>query len=370
MYPPQPPMPPPPGHPAPAPPDPSDPVVASISALVQEGTLSPLQANRVYAVVHPAKQPARRPLHADSPGYGAGWSLEQLSAGVAGLLGGGFVLAAVLVANALANRRRDFNWPAFALELVAGLVIIAGAYAVWKLLPRKDATAGVSSGVASWLAALGIVALGLVVDTAMHGRSPTPYIVGLVMFGLSAGTYFLLRGTILTISALTGLAFFYGNAVDDTVSPDSALGVTLVIVLFGVITVAGGWMLPSRHLTGVIGGIVALFGVLVSFVAGVTPTGPAVEPQSSDTGAVIVIGLLVTAALFALHVWSSYPGYAVLGVAGAALVPSVGLRATHPDHMLWWSAGIAVLGCAAVAAALVYRAGGARQLMDSARTAR
>jgi hypothetical protein len=371
MHPPQPPTSPnQPGQQAPEPPDPADPVVASITSLVQEGTLSPLQANRVYAVVHPATQPAPRTLRAESPRYGAGWSFEQLSAGAASLVGGGLVVAAVLVANTLANRRRDFNWPAFMVELIAGLVIIAGAYAVWRLLPSKDATAGMSSGVASGLVALGAVALGLVIATAMDGRSPTPYIVGLVMFGLSAGAYWLLRGTILTISALTGLALFYGNAVNDTIAPDSALGVTLVIVLFGVITVAGGWILPSRHLTGVIGGIIALLGVLVSSVSGVTPTGPAVEAQSSDTGAVIVIGLLVTAALFALHVWSGYPGYAVLGVAGAALVPSVGLRAGHPDHMLWWSAGIAVLGCAALAAALVYRAGGARQLLDSARTAR
>lgn len=341
---------------------------------MQEGTLSPLQANRVYAVVHPATQPARRPLRTESPGYGAGWSLEQLWAGAGALLGGGLVVAAALVANSLANRRRDFNWSAFVLELLAGLVIGAGAYAVWNLLPRKDTSAGVSTGVASWLAALGIVAFGLAVDTAMDGHSPTPYIVGLVMLGLSAGAYFLLRGTVLTTSALAGLAVFYGGAVDDTVSPNSALGVALVVVLFGAITIAAGWMLPSRHLTGMIGGIIALYGVLVSFVTGVFfQIGPALDgtgSQSSDNGALMVIGLLVTAALFGLHVWSSYPGYAVLGVAGAALVPSVGLSAIHPDHMLWWSTGIAVLGCVAVAGALIYRLGGVQQLLDRTRIAR
>jgi hypothetical protein len=341
---------------------------------VQEGTLSPLQANRVYAVMRPATQPSRRPLRAESPGYGAGWSLEQLSAGVAGLLGGSLVVAAALVANNLANRRRDFDWPAFVLELLAGLVIVAGAYAAWKLLPRKDAAAGVSTGVASWLAALGIVALGLAVDTAMNGHSATPYIVGLVMLGLSAGAYFLLQGTVLTISALAGLAVFYGGAVSDTVSPDSALGMALVAVIFGALTIAAGWILPSRHLTGMIGGIIALYGVLVSLVSGVFfQIGPALDgstPQSSDNGALMVIGLLVTAALFGLHLWTSYPGYAVLGVAGAALVPFVGLSAIRPDHMLWWSAGIAVIGWVAVAGALVYRVGGVRPLFDAARTAR
>jgi hypothetical protein len=375
MHPPQPPTSPtPPGPPPPAtPPDPSDPVVASISSLVQEGTLSPLQANRVYAVVHPATQPYRRRLRAESPGYGAGWSLEQLSAGVAGLLGGGLVVAAALVANGLASRRRDFNWPAFVLELLAGLVIVAGAFAVWKLLPRKDAASGVSTGVASWLAALGIVALGLAVDTAMNGHSATPYFVGLVMFGLSAAAYFLLRGTVLTISAIAGLAVFYAGAVSDTVSPDSALGVALAVVFFGALTIASGWMLPSRHLTGMIGGIIALSGVLVSFVTGVFfQIGPALgasTPQSSDNGALMVIGLLVTGVLFGLHLWSRYPGYAVLGVAGAALVPSVGLTAIHPDHMLWWSTGVAVIGCVVVAGALVYRVGGVRPLFDTARTA-
>jgi hypothetical protein len=356
------------------PPDPSDPVVASISRLVQEGTLSPLQANRAYAVIHPATRPARAPLRAESPVYGAGWSLEQLSAGVAGLLGGGLVVAAALVANSLANRRRDFNWPAFALELLAGLVIVAGAYAAWKLLPRKDATVGVSTGVASWLAALGIGALGLAVDTAFDGHPPTPYFVGLVLFGLSAGAYFLLRGTVLTISALAGLAVFYGGAIRDTLSPDSALGVALVVVIFGALTIAAGWMLPSRHLTGMIGGIIALYGVLVSFVTGaffqIGPPLAGSTPQSSDNGALMVVGLLITAALFGLHLWSTYPGYVVLGVAGAALVPSVGLSAIHPDHMLWWSAGIALIGCVAVAGALVYRVGGVRPLFGTARTAR
>jgi hypothetical protein len=376
MYPPQPPPPPtPPGPPASAaPPDPSDPVVASISSLVQEGTLSPLQANRVYAVMRPATQRSRRPLRAESPGYGAGWSREQLSAGVAGLLGGGLVVAAALVANNLANRRQDFNWAALVLELLAGLVIVAAGYAAWKFLPTKDAAVGVSAGVSSWLAALGILTLGLAVGTAMDGHSATPYIVGLVMFGLSAGAYFLVRGTVLTISALAGLAVFYAGTVGDTVSPDSALGMALVLVIFGALTVAAGWLLPSRHLTGMIGGIIALYGVLVSFVTGVFfQIGPALDGstlQSSDNGALLVIGMLVTGALFGLHLWSNYPGYAVLGVAGAALVPSAGLTAIHPDHMLWWATGIAVIGCVAVAGALLYRVGGVRPLFDAIRTAR
>jgi hypothetical protein len=369
MYPPQPPAPPAP----PAPPDPLDPVVASITSLVQEGTLSHVQARRVYIVVHPATKPSRSSLSASS-GYGSAWSLEQLSAGVAGLLGGGLVVAAALVANTQANRRGDFNWPAFILELLAGLVILAGASAAWKLLPRKDSTAGVSTGVASWLAALGIVALGLAVDTAMNEQSASPYIVGLVMLGLSAGAYFLLRGTVLTISALAGLAVFYGAAVSDIVSPDSALGVALVVVLFGAVTIGAGWLLPSRHLTGMIGGIIALYGVLVSFVAGVLfRIGPALDGsalQSNDNAALLVIGLLVTAVLFGLHLLSGYPGYAVLGVAGAALVPSVGLNAIRPEHLLWWSAGIVVLGGAFVLGALAYRVGGLRPLYESARTVR
>jgi hypothetical protein len=370
MHPPQPPTPP--TQPAtPPPPDPADPVVASITTLVDEGTLSAVQASRVYVVTHAATHPTSRPQRAKSPGYGEGWSPEQLSAGVASLLGGGLALAAALVANGLASRSADFDWSAFLLELFAGLLIVAGAYAAWKWLPRKDTTVGVATGVASWLAALGIFALGLSVNTALDGHPPAPYIVGVVMLALSAGAYFPLRGTILTISALAGLAVFYGGFISDTVSPESALGVALTAVIFGALTIAAGWMLPSRHLTGIIGGVIALYGVLISFVAGaffqIGSVLSGSTGQSNDNAAVLVIGLLVTATLFGLHWWSGYAGYAVLGVIGAALVPSVGLAAIRPDHMLWWATGIAVIGVAFVIGALVYRAGGFQRLFETAK---
>jgi hypothetical protein len=349
-------------------------VVASITSLVDEGTLNPEQANRVYAYMHAATQPTSRPPPARSPDYGDGWSAEQLSAGVAALLGGGLVLAAALIANGVADRSRDFNWSGFVLELIAGLLIMGGAFAAWKLLPSKDASIGVAAGVGSWLAALGIFAVGLLVDTALDGHPPAPYIVGVVMVGLSAGLYFLLRGTVLTISALIGLAVFYGGLIEDTVSPDVGVGLAITVVIFGAIVIAAGWMLPSRHLTGMIGGVIALYGVLVSFVTvAVLEIGPALTGstgQTNDNAAVLAIGLLVTVALFGLHWWSGYAGYAVLGVIGASLVPSVGLTAIRPDHILWWSAAIAVIGAVLVIGMLVYRAGGFGALIESAKAAR
>jgi hypothetical protein len=349
-------------------------MVASITSLVDEGTLNPEQANRVYAHMHAATHLAARPLRAKSPSYGDGWSTDQLSAGVAALLGGGLVLAAALIAKGVADRSRDFNWSGLVLELIAGLLIMAGAFAAWKLLPTNDASVGVSAGVGSWLAALGIFTVGLIVGTALEGHPPAPYSVGVVMVGLSAGAYFLLRGTVLTISALAGLALFYGGLIQDTVSPDFGVGLALTVVIFGAIVIAAGWMLPSRHLTGMIGGVIALYGVLVSFVTvAVLEIGSGLTGstgQTNDNAAVLVIGLLVTAALFGLHWWSGYAGYAVLGVIGAALVPSVGLTAIHPDHMLWWSAAIAVIGAVLVIGMLVYRAGGFGPLLESAKSVR
>jgi hypothetical protein len=133
-------------------------------------------------------------------------------------------------------------------------------------------------------------------------------------------------------------------------------------------------MLPSRHLTGMIGGVIALYGVLVSFVTvAVLEIGSGLTGstgQTNDNAAVLVIGLLVTAALFGLHWWTGYAGYAVLGVIGAALVPSVGLTAIHPDHILWWSGAIGVLGVVFVIGMLVYRAGGFGPLLESAKSVR
>jgi hypothetical protein len=355
-------------HPAPSPGSyPSDPLFTSIDALVRDGTLTPDQANRVYHSVRDSGGATMRmPAAAREPSRSPN---RVVVTGACLLLGAGLLLSGGVVADILATNHREFNWRAFVVVLGATLALLAAAAAV-DLLDKGVAE---RTWLASGLAALGAVGAGLSVDSAFNDHGGSGYAAGLLILALSVAGYVALRGAALAASAvLGGLVVLAAALGDSSDSLGSGTGECIIIVLYGVAVVAAGWVLPCRNVTGVLGGLVALFGVFVGLVSagvmvlvsGLGPGAPGLNDSHGDLTVATVIGFLVTAGLLGLYAVTRYPGYAILGVAGAVTIPVASLFSFASGSALRWGTVVAAVGAVIVAGSVLL----ARQAVASSRS--
>ena len=284
-----------------------------------------------------------------------------------GLLGAGIGVGTGLVAAALFDQRDDFNQWAFLVTAgvtVALIVLAAGG----RLLLTETRPARAFTGGAAALAAgnLGIL-VGLLLDDA----DVTGYLVGLTIAVAGAAAYVWLRSAPPIAAVVIGGLVLAGTLLGDTVGSedDAALAFGVGLVVYGVVVAAAGWLLPTRHTSAMLGGIIALFGAqLVIFLGLVYGLfGALISPDLSeepvprgadptkDVLVAMVLGLLVCAGLLVLFAWTRFVGYAVLGVLGAVQLTWTGFFGLDLDSPLRWSAGVgavALIGAGAAVAVL------------------
>nr|MBA3718929.1 hypothetical protein [Nocardioidaceae bacterium] len=278
-----------------------------------------------------------------------------------GLLGAGIGVGTGLVAASLFPRPnlsaaaaidRDFNWPAFVVVLGVIIALVLLTVAGRLLLLTESRAARAFTGGAAGLAAgnLGIL-VGLLLDDA----DATGYLVGLTIAAAGAAAYVWLRSAPPIAAVVIGGLVMAGTLLGDTVSSedDAGLAVGIGLVVYGVAVAAAGWLLPTRHTSAMLGGIIALAGAQLVIVLGLVSqfvgdiaagmSGEQAPPGADptlDVAVAMVLGLLVCAGLLALFAWTRFTGYAVLGVLGTVLLGWSGIFGLDLDSPLRWSAGI------------------------------
>jgi len=282
------------------------------------------------------------------------------------MLGAGLATAAALVGATLFPRPGDdFNQPAFLVVTGLTLALVVLTVGSELVLGGRDRTRAVPGT----FAALAAVHLGVVVALLLGDSGATGYVTGAVAPPVAA--------------VVLGGLVFVGELLDDTAGggadSTSNLGVGVGLVVYGVAVAAAGWRLPSRHVSAMLGGAVALLGAEAVIVGGLLlqafgggsllapdstaapgdPFGGVADP-TGDVAVAMVLGLLVCAGLLGLHAYTRFPGYAVLGVVGTVLVAWSGLFGLYVDSVLRWGAGIGVAGVLLAAGALLALGGGRR----------
>ena len=309
-----------------------------------------------------------------------------------GLLGAGIGVGTGLVAASLFPRPnlpaavdvdRDFNWSAFVVVLgvtiALALLTVAG-----RLLLTETRAARAFTGGAATLAAgnLGIL-VGLLLDDA----DATGYLVGLTIAAAGAAAYVWLRSAPPIAAVVIGGLVVAGTLLGDTVGSedDAGLAFGIGLVVYGVAVAAAGWLLPTRHTSAMLGGIISLAGAqlvivlaLVSlFIGGFTADVSGESPPGGadptvDVTVAMVLGLLVCAGLLALFAWTRFAGYAVLGVLGTVLLGWSGIFALDLDSPLRWTAGIGAVALIGAGAAVAVQSlgGSVRRRGSRAETGR
>lgn len=279
------------------------------------------------------------------------------------------LLAAALVLSSVYSRDDgDLDWTNYLVGIAATLVLLGVAAA-----SRLRGEAG--SDLFSWPGALGIVGVGSMLGIAIDDSSVTPYVVGVVVLGLSAFGYLLGGSWTFVLSAIMGAGVVYAQVVDDIFDASDLDGdntgmvIGVALVVFTALVTAATWFLPQRVFGGVVAGIIAVAGNFLLLTAltafGMFQTSfvtyggefsdssdPATrfEGYDNDVWVILVLSLLLVAG-WAWCTWQTgQVGFRVLIVASCATVIPLATVALAVEHPSWWGAVIGILGTATLAA--------------------
>lgn len=334
-----------------------DPLHAALDPLVVDGTLQPQQADRVYRAV--TAQPGVRPVNATS-GVEHADHRDTRSAVPEGLVifAAALAMTALFVAASLAADR-GFEWKTFAVLVGVTAAFAAAAWICERLLTPADNRRWLFA----LLATLALIALGTTLLSPWDADALV-YVAGLVMLAGGIVGYWLLKGQLLTVAAiLGGLVLLTQLLTDlyDTKEGNSGdvLAIGMMVTAYGVVVMAAGWRFSCRHLTGMLGGLIALAGMYgvvyfggfvfaISAAFGPSPA-EAFSDLRSDLRIAMFVGLVVALALAGLYVYTGYRGYAVLSFLGAAFLPLGTIMIANSEHPLRWGGAFGVVGIAALA---------------------
>lgn len=287
------------------------------------------------------------------------------------------LLSAATVLSALYSRTDgDLDWSNFGVGIIATLALLGLAGV--GLLGVADRDTNLT--LATWPAAFGALAAGLMAVVAMHGDDASPWVAGLLITGIGAGAYAVVRRPAPALAAVVGLLVLYAMVVDATTGDDGS-GLIFggaVVAAFTLVVTSVACFLPGRDVIAVTVGAGAVFfylsmlstlsafGLVAGGFAASTEvsseeeldfaTSQVIDPFASlhdDMLVLLLFGLGLAAVWAVLAARTGHVGYRVLVVVLVATqVPlTIGVRGV--DHPSWFGLAIAVLGVLVLGAVLV-----------------
>jgi Predicted membrane protein (DUF2157) len=283
----------------------SDPLRQSLSGLVDDGTLTAEQADRVEHVLR--EHGVAPPQRTDEPAVTWRERIGEVLSYVGGaLVIGALILLVSLTWDELAKPAR------IAICATATVLLLLAAFG---LASRSGATRRPAA--ISTVAALGAVGAAITAWVSLDiDRTLLP---GIVLVLVAAAAYWWWRGSPLVTAVFAGGLLIVLDVLDrmpDTWAETRTYG--LGFVVYGALWIAFDRLGPdgalgSSPMAGVLGGALAVLGAeVVAFDERLPAIG-------------LAIGVAVIVALFCLFWFGRDWSYAVLGVLAALLVPSTAL---------------------------------------------
>ncbi|GAB3422572.1 DUF2157 domain-containing protein [Flindersiella endophytica] len=282
----------------------ADPLRESLSGLVEDGTLSAEQAERVE---HVLRERGVAPHMRSEPTT----TRRERAGEVLSYVGGALVIGALLLLVSLTWD--ELSKPGRIAICATATVLLLGA--AFGLAARSGATRRPAA--ISTVAALGAVAAAITTWVALEvDRSWPP---GLVLLLVSAAAYALWRGSPLVVAVFAGGLLILLDILDNV--PESwgelrthGIGFVLYGALWIVLDrIRRGGLAGSSPMAGVLGGALAVLGAEVG----------AFDERYPAIG--LAVGAVVILSLFGLFWYGRDWTYAALGVLAALIVPSTAL---------------------------------------------
>ncbi|MBA3308488.1 MAG: hypothetical protein H0U28_00290 [Nocardioidaceae bacterium] len=348
----------------------TDPVFDALDPLVRNGRISPAQADDVYRALMSAEgSSGRASKPAGSPS--AGWQLPTLLVGVV-VFGASLVMAGFLTASPLAENK-GLVWKTFIVMFGVTAVFAVGAVGVELLLKDGPHARWVAARrVTGLLASLALTALALLITTTWDAEA-LPYLAGVLLLIGGVAGYWILEQQVLTLAAVLGGLIILGQVLSDSLeSADNDTGAFLTFGMamlgYGIAVALVGWRFHCRHLTAMLGGGLALFGMYAVVLANgfffalgglgarASGDGFTIDDVRTDIRIAMFMGLLIALALAAAYAYTSFVGFAVLSFFGAVFLPALTIAVTpQGQHPLRWAVAFAAIGSLVVFGAIGYQ---------------
>ena len=337
----------------------TDPIFAALDPLVRDATLTPSQADRVYAAVttaipHTYRSSDDGRLPTTGSGSQAPWFVALAT------LGAGLVMAAFWVSAALSGGA-DFAWKTFLAMLAVVAASTATAAASHVLLAGRRVGRWMTGvfGTLAWLT----LPLSVMVTWS---DDVWIYLGGSAMATAGAAGYWFLRSHPAALLAAFGGLVIVIQAFSDTIDTESGLGDILTsgvaLMIYGLAVAGAGWRFGCRNTTGLAGGaiaVAAMFYVMVwlgtagAFMAGgFGESDVTLVDIRSDIRIALFLGLAVAVALVAAHAITQHVGYLIEAFTAASVLPFVGILSGRVEHPLRWAFAFGLLGAVVLAMAV------------------
>lgn len=276
--------------------------------------------------------------------------------------GVGLLSTAVVLSTFYSRANGDIDWSNYAMGLLSTVGLLGVAVAGWFLVRDRDR----SADLVAWPGAFGAVAVGLMIAVALDDSDTTAYIAGLAVVALSVAGYLLVRRDAFVVITIGGLFIVYVQLFDDLVGfgdggDNFAITLSAALLVFTVAVTAAGWLLPSRALSGVVAGVVAVVGnvVLLAGLAiagtfesafyGVDTNGSMARPErfdkyDNDVWFILAFALLLIVGWALCAYLTDHVGFRLLIVAMAVSVVPIATVVLAIQHPTWWEVVVGVAG--------------------------
>lgn len=336
-----------------------DPIIHALDELVRAGQIPPERARAAYdgSLGHAPPPAGQTTAQEGEPDRQLRFETIAIAVGV------GLVGATIGIASGFSRQESDLDWSNFALGVIGSVGLLAVA-AVALLLVKDDQR---KANLAALPGAVGAIGIGTMLGVLLDDNPATGYVAGAVTAALAAGGYLVVRRGAFVIAAILGLLVLFislvGDIVDltDTEGDSTALALSAAILVFTIAITAGGWFLPTRHLSGVFVGSLAVAAyitlmIVITVIAafqrafsglsldGASDPRPDPDRYNDDIYLTLLFAAILVAGWAVCTVLSDHVGYRVLMLLMVSTVVPLAVAALAVDHPSYWSLGAGVVG--------------------------
>jgi len=289
-------------------------------------------------------------------------------------LGVGLLAAAVVLSSTRARSDGDLDWSNYSVGLggTAALILFALiAMAVGSGRGRDELVA--------WPGSFGVLGVGAMIGIGLEDMDGAEdwlaYLVGGVVFLLSAVGFVAVRRGAFVVTAILGLGIAYIQLADDVIADigdeeDQAIIAAATIAVFVLAVTAVGWLFRTRAMSGVVAGVIGVVGFNIvlftlvflqsfdgfftdfmgDFEEGGAPPEPSVPDYDNDVYIILSMAAVLTLLWALAAALDGNPGFTVLAIAMPATLVPTATFVLMVENPTWWGVGFAVAGAVLLAA--------------------
>lgn len=283
------------------------------------------------------------------------------------VLGVAFVATTIALSSLNARKGSDLDWSNYLLGIGGTLLLLGIAFGAHTFVVDQVR----KSEIVVWAGSIAAVGAGSMIGIGLDDNAATGYVAGLAMVALSAAGYYFVKRDHFVATGVIGAFLVYTNIIDDvfdvggTDDKNFAMKISLIVVAFALALTVAGRFLPTRNVSGVVAGAIAIFGnlMVLAMVVAVEWFGellmglqgeeskPKDNPLDNDVYVILALTALLIAVWAVMAVQTDLVGYRWLIIAACVSTVPLATVVLAVQRPSWWGVVFGVVGAGVLAVA-------------------